>query len=176
VASGGRRTWFALAGIAALVAVLAPSALSAGTTSTAGLESGLLKQLNVVRGDRGLSALRSNAKLAAAAEQHSREMADDGYFDHDSVDGTSFATRIAKWYPLGRFHSWDVGENLLWSSPTVDPSRAVAMWMRSPGHRANILNPRFREIGIGAVSSTSAGGPYAHLPVTIVTTDFGVRR
>jgi uncharacterized protein YkwD len=142
----------------------------------AGLEAGVLQQLNAVRADHGLSALRSNAKLAAAATQHSREMADDGYFDHNSVDGTSFATRIAKWYPLGSFHSWTVAENLLWSSPSVDPPEAVAMWMRSPGHRANILNARFREIGIGAVYSTSARGTYTHLPVTIITTDFGVRR
>jgi uncharacterized protein YkwD len=141
-----------------------------------GLESGVLQQLNTVRADHGLPALRANAKLAAAADQHSREMADDGYFDHDSVDGTPFATRIAKWYPLGSFHSWYVGENLLWSSPSVDPSGAVAMWMRSPAHRANILSPRFRDIGIGAVYSTSAGGMYTHLPVTIITTDFGVRR
>jgi uncharacterized protein YkwD len=142
----------------------------------AGLEAGVLQQLNAVRTDHGLSALRTNAKLAAAATQHSREMADDGYFDHNSVDGTSFATRIAKWYPLGSFHSWTVAENLLWSSPSVDPPEAVAMWMRSPGHRANILNARFREIGIGAVYSTSARGTYTHVPVTIITTDFGVRR
>jgi uncharacterized protein YkwD len=176
VASGGRRIWVALACIAALVAVAAPAALSASTTSMTGLESGVLQQLNAVRADHGLPALRSNAKLAAAADQHSREMADDGYFDHNSIDGTSFANRIAKWYSLASFHSWYVGENLLWSSPSVDPSGAVALWMRSPGHRANILNSRFREIGIGAVYSTSAGGAFTHLPVTIITTDFGVRR
>jgi uncharacterized protein YkwD len=50
------------------------------------------------------------------------------------------------------------------------------MWMRSAPHRANILNRNFRDIGIGAVYSTSARGAYTHVPVTIVTTDFGVRR
>jgi uncharacterized protein YkwD len=168
--------WVALACIAAVVAVAAPAAFSESSASMAGLESGLLQQLNAVRADHGLPALRANARLAAAADQHSREMADDGYFNHDSVDGTSFSSRIARWYPLGTFHSWLVGENLLWSSPTVDPSGAVAMWMRSAPHRANILNPRFRDIGIGAVYSTSARGTYTHLPVTIITTDFGVRR
>jgi uncharacterized protein YkwD len=168
--------WVALACIAAVVAVAAPAALSESSASMAGLESGLLQQLNAVRADHGLPALRANARLAAAADQHSHEMADDGYFNHDSVDGTSFSSRIARWYPLGTFHSWLVGENLLWSSPTVDPSGAVAMWMRSAPHRANILNPRFRDIGIGAVYSTSARGTYTHLPVTIITTDFGVRR
>jgi uncharacterized protein YkwD len=179
MASGGRRTVLALACVAAIVAVAAPAARSTSSRSgmsIASLEAGLLVQLNAVRAGHGLAALRSNAKLAAAADQHSREMAADGYFDHNSFDGTSFSTRIAKWYPLGSFHSWLVGENLLWSSPSVDPSGAVAMWMRSPGHRANILNARFREIGIGAVTSNSATGVYTHLPVTIITTDFGVRR
>jgi uncharacterized protein YkwD len=179
MASARSRLWLVLSCVGALVAVAAPAAASAPSAvhlSMAGLESGLLQQLNAVRADHGLSALRANARLAAAASQHSREMAGDGYFDHDSVDGTSFSARIAKWYPVGAYRSWSVGENLLWSSPSVDPSGAVAMWMRSPGHRANILSPRFREIGIGAVSSTSAGGAYSHLPVTIVTTDFGVRR
>ena len=112
-----------------------------------GLESGVLQQLNAVRAEHGLPALRANAKLAAAADQHSREMADDGYFDHNSVDGTSFANRIAKWYPLASFHSWYVGENLLWSSPSVDPSGAVAMWMqiaRSPRQHPEPPVPRDR--------------------------------
>ena len=171
--------WFVLTCAAAVVAIAAPAALSASSstsTSVASLESGLLQQLNAVRTDRGVSALRLNGKLAAAAEQHSREMADDGYFQHDSFDGTSFSDRIAKWYPFANYRSWLVGENLLWSSPSVEPSEAVAMWMRSPAHRANILNPRWREIGIGVVYSTSARGAFTHLPVTIITTDFGVRR
>jgi uncharacterized protein YkwD len=171
--------WLVFVCAAAVVAIAAPAAVpasSASSTSMTGLESGLLQQLNAVRADHGLSALRPNARLATAAEQHSREMADDGYFDHNSVDGTSFSARVAKWYPLASFHSWSVAENLLWSSPSVDPSGAVAMWMRSPPHRANILNPRFQDIGIGAVHSTSARGTYTHRPVTIITTDFGVRR
>ena len=94
--------WFVLACAAAVVAVAAPAALSdssASRMSIASLESGLLQQLNSVRADHGLVALRSNPKLTAAADQHSREMADDGYFDHNSFDGTSFSDRIAKWYP-----------------------------------------------------------------------------
>jgi len=171
--------WVAVACAASLVAVAAPAARSSPSTdgaSVAALETGLLQQLNAVRTDHGLAALRSNGKLTAAADQHSHEMADDGYFDHKSFDGTSFSARIARWYPVASYRSWTVGENLLWSSPTVEPAGAVAMWMRSPAHRANILNPRFREIGIGAVRSNTAGGAFTHVPVTIITTDFGVRR
>ncbi|HST14199.1 MAG TPA: CAP domain-containing protein [Gaiellaceae bacterium] len=142
----------------------------------ADLETGLVQQLNVVRADHGLTALRANPKLATAASQHSREMANDGYFEHNSVDGTSFSTRIAKWYALAGYRSWGVAENLLWSSPSIGPSNAVALWMHSGGHRANILNPRWRDVGVGAVYSTTAGGAFTRRPVTIITADFGVRR
>src|SRR5690348_14498079 len=103
MASGGGRLWVVVACLAAIVAIAAPAALStppATDTSIATLESGVLAQLNAVRAGRGLSALRLSAKLTTAADQHSREMADDGYFDHSSFDGTSFSDRIAKWYPL----------------------------------------------------------------------------
>ena len=48
--------------------------------------------------------------------------------------------------------------------------------MQSPEHRANILTPEWREIGIAAIHADSAGGPYRDSPVTVITTDFGVRR
>jgi uncharacterized protein YkwD len=164
--------------LAALVAVSAPAAFSqtARGTSVAALEAGLLQQLNAVRTDRGLSALRSNAKLAAAADQHSREMADDGYFDHNSFDGTPFTTRIARWYPVASYRSWAVGENLLWSSPSVDAAAALQLWVNSTPHRENLLAARWREIGISAVHVGAAPGTYGGQPVTILTADFGVRR
>jgi uncharacterized protein YkwD len=48
--------------------------------------------------------------------------------------------------------------------------------MNSPEHRANLLNGRWREIGISAVHAVAAPGTYDGLDVTIITTDFGVRR
>jgi uncharacterized protein YkwD len=179
MASGGSRLRVVVTCLVAIVAIAAPAAFAAPASthsSLTALESGVLQQLNAIRADHGLQALRSNAKLVAAADSHSREMADDGYFDHSSFDGTSFSTRISRWYPITGFHSWTVGENLLWSSPGVDPAGAVAMWMHSPAHRANILNAGWREIGIGAVRSPSARGFFGGRPVTIITTDFGVRR
>jgi uncharacterized protein YkwD len=50
------------------------------------------------------------------------------------------------------------------------------MWMASPEHRRNILDPTWREIGIAAVHAASAPGTYGGQPVTVITTDFGVRR
>ena len=140
------------------------------------LEAGVLQQLNHVRAEHGLPALRSNPLLAEAAAQHSREMAEDGYFDHASHNGTAFWRRISTWYRSSGYSYWSVGENLLWSSPSVDPQHALRLWMASPEHRANILDGRWREIGVAAVHVDHATGTYQGRAVTVVTTDFGARR
>jgi uncharacterized protein YkwD len=99
-----------------------------------------------------------------------------GYFEHESLDGTAFWKRIARWYGSSGYAYWSVGENLLWSAPDVDAPGAIDLWMHSPEHRANILSPRWREIGISAQHFASAAGAYKGAEVTIITTDFGVRR
>jgi uncharacterized protein YkwD len=120
--------------------------------------------------------LKINARLTAAADQHSAEMGADGYFEHASHDGTAFWKRINHWYGSTGYGYWSVGENLLWSSPDIDPQHALELWMNSPEHRANILAARWREIGVSAVHVAAAPGDYHGLDVTIITTDFGVRR
>lgn len=166
--------------VAVLTAVALPGAASPATggsaTSVASLEAGVLQELNAIREEHGLSPLRINARLTAAAEQHTREMGSDGYFEHRSYDGTAFWKRIDRWYGSKGFDYWAVGENLLWSSPDVRPSAALRLWMNSPEHRANILTARWQEIGIAAVHVDNAPGAFRDLPVTIITTDFGVRR
>jgi uncharacterized protein YkwD len=146
------------------------------TTSLSSLEQGVLADINALRRDHGLAPLRLSSRLSAAARQHSNEMAARGYFSHDSVNGSSFDRRIARYYPMGGSHYWSVGENLLWSSPDVDPSGALNMWWNSPEHRKNMLTARWREIGLSAVHVAAAPGTYGGREVTIVTTDFGVRR
>jgi uncharacterized protein YkwD len=167
-----------LVALVVLATVLVTPASQSSTSRTGArlgvLETSLLQDLNAARAQYGLQPLHSSALLVDAATQHTNEMGVDGYFDHASHDGTSFATRIEHWYTPGR-RSWSVGENLLWSSPSVGAKTAMAMWMASPDHRANILNPSWREIGISAEHFASAGGVYRGLPVTIITTDFGVR-
>jgi uncharacterized protein YkwD len=154
----------------------------AGATSDGGkvalssLEQGVLQEINSIRREHGLAPLRLSARLSAAARQHSQEMAARGYFSHDSANGSSFDRRIARYYPLGRNRYWSVGENLLWSSPDVDPDGALQMWWNSPEHRKNMLTARWREIGVSAVHAATAPGTYGGREVTIVTTDFGVRR
>jgi uncharacterized protein YkwD len=139
------------------------------------LQAGVLAELNSTRQRHGLAPLRLSSSLAAAARQHSAEMATRGYFSHTSANGTTFDRRIARYYPLHRYRYWSIGENLLWSSPDVDAAGALQMWMNSPEHKRNILTARWREIGISAVRVDTAPGTYGGLGVTVITTDFGVR-
>ena len=167
-----------IAGLAAasiLPAAVTPARASSGTT-LARLDAGVLARLNEIRVLHGLVPLRLNPDLSASAAQHSREMGADGYFEHASADGTAFWQRIAQWYGSTGYAYWSVGENLLWSSPDVDSTEALRLWMNSPPHRANILDPHWREIGVAAVHIPAAPGTFHGLSVTIVTTDFGVRR
>jgi uncharacterized protein YkwD len=169
--------------VAALAALVLPVAAAPanGHSRTAqgalsSLESGVLQQINSIRRRHGLQPVRLNPNLSAAAASHSREMGSAGYFEHESHDGTAFWKRIKRWYGSNGYGLWSVGENLLWSSPDVDPAAALDLWMHSPEHRANILTAKWREIGVSAVHVVAAPGTYNGLTVTIITTDFGVRR
>jgi uncharacterized protein YkwD len=153
-------------------AVAAPGRPAAALTS---LEHGVLVDINAFRASHHLAPLRLSSQLTAAALAHTQEMATDGYFGHDSADGSLFWKRIGGFYASTPWRYWSVGENLLWSSPDVDASGALQLWLHSPEHRANLMNPRWREIGVAAVHAAAAGGAFQGLDVTIVTTDFGVR-
>jgi uncharacterized protein YkwD len=175
-ASGVKRLLLVLGLVTALAA--APAALAgrstSGQASIQALDAGVLVQLNAIRAAHGLVPLRLNPTLSAAAARHSVEMAADGYFAHNSNNGAAFWKRLAS-YSGSASNGWSVGENLIWSSPDLDPSAALRMWMASPEHRKNILTASWREIGIAAVHAQSAPGTYGGRTVTIITTDFGVR-
>jgi len=138
------------------------------------LEHLVLVELNSVRRTHGLPPLRASALLSAAAENHSRAMGRFGFFAHESRDGSPFHERVRQFYGP-KDERWSVGENLLWSTAGIAAKKAIDLWMRSPGHRENILTPRWREIGLAAVSVAGAPGVFGGRDVVIVTTDFGVR-
>jgi uncharacterized protein YkwD len=122
--------------------------------------------LNDQRRRFGLHALQSNAKLARVAAGHSLSMVRSRYFAH----GAFSARILGSGYARGA-RSWAIGENIAWGSGSRStPSAIVSSWMKSPPHRANILSPGFRQIGVGIAPGTPAGmagGTY--------TTDFGRR-
>ena len=113
----GRRRCVAAGWAGAAVGSHAREIRSIGVTMRTGLDNEIVAQINRVRADHHLRSLTLGGALAAAAADHSREMAIDGYFAHASPDvvhllgGGSYApTRRA------RFRRWNVGETLLWVS------------------------------------------------------------
>jgi uncharacterized protein YkwD len=130
--------------------------------------------LNAARSRHGLGPLRLNRRLSKAARRHAGDMARRKYFSHDTLGGGSFLDRIRHTGYLNGAHRWMVGENLAWATDDQSAPRGVTvMWMHSPGHRANILNATFREIGIGIVPGAPARG--VHAPAATYATDFGAK-
>jgi uncharacterized protein YkwD len=165
-----------VAGLVLATAGVAGAAGSSSSTRLNTLDKSLLVQINAVRQAHALRPLKLSAALSAAADQHTTEMGNAGYFAHASLDHTLFWQRIQRSYPARGHHSWSVGENLLWLAPDVSAADAISLWLNSPEHRANLLDPAWREIGIAARHSNTAPGTYSGQPVTIITTDFGVRQ
>ena len=165
----------AVLGAVASFAATASAAPGSPALSMAALDQGVLTDINAFRTAHRLVPLRLSQQLSAAALAHTQEMATDGYFAHTSADGAAFWKRVQRFYASSPWSYWSVGENLLWSSPDVDAAGALQLWLNSPEHRANLMNPRWREIGVAAVHASAAPGVYKSLAVTIVTTDFGVR-
>ncbi|RGC69966.1 Cysteine-rich secretory protein family protein [Micromonospora sp. MW-13] len=116
--------------------------------------------VNAERAKAGCGALKINSKLTAAAQAHSQDQADHRKMSHDGSDGSDVGERLDR---VG--YSWRAyGENVAWNQQT--PAAVMDAWMNSSGHRANILNCSFTQIGVGVASSN---GPYW-------TQDFGTPR
>lgn len=101
---------------------------------------------NTERLKAGLSPLSIDRTCVEMAQEHSEDMAARDYFDHDRPaakdrEAESYRDRARRWGMTNGF-----GENI---AMTSTPERAVQMWMKSPGHRRNILNPKFRMLGVG---------------------------
>jgi len=135
------------------------------------LRATTLCALNEQRRAHGVRPLRSGDKLVTAARRHSRAMVAKKFFAHDSLSGASFSSRIARTGWMRGRNGWSVGENLAWGSGARStPDATVAAWMASPLHRRNILDPRFRVIGIGIAMGVPVAGGAAG---ATYTTDFG---
>jgi uncharacterized protein YkwD len=176
-----RRRTFRLALVCLLLPAIASLAGSAfassrAETSLQTLNRRLLASVNRFRASHGLAALHESAALDSAARHHSLQMGRLGYFSHNSAGGTQFWQRVRHFYPARGYSYWAAGENLAWASPSLSAEGAMRMWISSPPHLANLLSRQWRQIGISAVGSARAPGVYGGRRVTIITTDFGVRR
>ncbi len=147
----------------------------AGEVSYSELGRASLCLVNRERRGRGLVALRANRRLALAARRHASDMVRYSYFAHNSRSGVRFTSRIVRTGYARGAANWRVGENLAWGAGGGSTPRSIVRgWMNSPPHRANILNRRFRDLGMGV----APGVPVQRRPGPDATYvhDFGVRR
>ena len=98
---------------------------------------------NVERAKEGLQPLKLNDRLLDAAQDHSNDMAQDDFFSHTGADGSTVGDRVR----ASGYQYSTAGENIAAGQTTA--AQVVEGWMNSPGHRANILNPNYTEIGVG---------------------------
>ena len=166
--------------LAVLALALPMSAIGADSSDTSlareqSLERLVLQQINVVRAAHGLGRLNLSTSLTRAAVTHSRAMVTNGFFAHESRNGTTFWKRVKGFY-APRSARWTVGENLaMFGGDSPDAATIVEMWMASPPHRANLLSARFDDAGVAILYDAVAGGVYGGAPTWVVTLDVGAR-
>lgn len=124
--------------------------------------SEVVRLTNEKRISAGLSALSLNQELSAAAYTKGQDMISKDYWSHVAPDGT----QPWKFFNQFGYKYRYAGENL--ARDFTDASSAVDAWMNSPTHRENILNPKYKEIGIGVVEGDLAG-----VDTTIIVQFFG---
>lgn len=150
--------------VLAVALALAVPALAAGPRLDRG-EAAVVRALNRVRLRQGLPRLRVDPRLDRAADLHTRQMLSGGYFAHGA-----FASRLHRFV-----RSRAVAETLAMVSRGTcrhrRVRRVVAMWVQSAPHRAIVLSPTYRRVGIGRRRGRLAGAP-----ACVVTADFASAR
>jgi len=147
----------------------------ADQASVSQLHDATLCLINNERTSRGLKALKPSPQLRKAAEKHSQSMVRNRFFDHVSPTGSTLLSRVRRLtgYLRGA-RNYALGENIAWGTGEYSsPRETVQNWMDSAGHRRNILNRRFRHIGVGV--ALGAPEDAQGMPAATYTTDFGFR-
>jgi uncharacterized protein YkwD len=143
-------------------------------TNTAAVNASILCLVNAMREANGnLPALAENSQLDQAAQGMGALMVKEQFFSHTTPEGKSVVDRIQPTGYIPDSGDWVVGENLAWGNGSLStPNAIVNGWMNSPGHRANILAPDYKDIGLASVqgspSPQETGG-------TTYVNDFGAK-
>jgi uncharacterized protein YkwD len=129
-------------------------------TGGAGASSGesgvdLVRYTNDARAREGLTPLNSSSRLMEAARIHANQMAETGRMEH-TISGAQYPTMQSRLAAVG-YSFWHAAENIAWNARSS--ADAVDGWMKSPPHRANILDPRLTEMG-AAVTRAANGQTY----------------
>jgi uncharacterized protein YkwD len=145
-------TLLALVAAAGGLLAVAGTPTPAGTAAPLSVESEIIRLTNVERQKVGAPPLRASAKIAQAAAAYAALMAKLDKMDHH-LDGKDAGQRLtAAGY---QWQSW--GENIAFNFPNA--ASVVQAWMSDEGHKQNLLNPNFTEIGVG-VAFNAKGQPY----------------
>ncbi|MEU0896592.1 CAP domain-containing protein [Streptomyces massasporeus] len=128
------------------------SGSGSGSASGGGPEAQVLSLVNKERAAAGCSSVTANDRLTRAADDYSDVMASSGVMSHTGPDGSTMTTRVE-----AAGYQWStLGENI--ARGQADAASVMKSWMNSPGHRANILNCSFKELGVGV--HFGDGGPW----------------
>ena len=103
----------------------------------------VVQLINQLRVENNLDPFSVRPQLVVAAQRHSVDMAAKEFLEHDGSDGSTMMSRVED----AGYHWSTVSENIAAGQPL--PDSVVASWMRSPPHRANILDASMKDIGIG---------------------------
>lgn len=139
------------------------------------LDAAILCLVNAERADNGnLPALNHDTNLDESASGMCKRMITEHFFAHETPDGKTVVDRVEPtgYIPKGD-SDWVVGENLAWGNGALSTPQAIVNgWMNSPGHRANILAPDYKDIGLaacnGSPTTTNNGG-------TVYVNNFGAK-
>jgi uncharacterized protein YkwD len=130
--------------------------------------------VNRERAAHGERVLAPNGQLRQAAQGHTESMIAGDYFGHEGGGQTLQQRLIASGYIYSSKIGYAIGENIAWGSGALGtPKAIVAAWMASPGHRANILDPRYRDTAVGVSPRLPRSRAHGQLG-GIYTQDFGV--
>ena len=159
---------------ALLLAALASLSLPAPAAEASGArldraERALVREVNRTRRAHGLRRLRRNRRLQRSADYHCWDMLNANFFAHASSNGTSFTRRVKRFTRKRR-----IGENLAYlphQGARDAAKQVIEMWMNSPSHRAALLSPSFRQVGIARRI-----GKWGDFRVAVYTADFASRR
>jgi uncharacterized protein YkwD len=157
--------------------VIAASALLATGLGTASARAAtghwypLYQAINQARRAHGLRPVAPSLGLHWAARHHSSDMLARDYFAHTSPTGSTLYDRIMS-SGFRTFGYWQAGETLAWGTGAWGtPAHVVKAWLASPEHRAILLSPLYRFVGIGRAQGTFLGHPGAD----VWTADWGHR-
>jgi uncharacterized protein YkwD len=143
-----------------MLAALAALLLAAPAAAAKRSQPALLLEMNRARAQYGLAPLTLDRNLERAATAHTRAMLVDGTFEHGA-----FAQRMVDYDVTGTI----AGENLAWGTGARGTAQGIVIaWLGSPEHRANLLRPSFRRVGVGELAGPFRGYAGAH----VVTADF----